>query len=178
LSPGFGRRIGTQIGVRARFLVFACLSAAAPLCAQERVLELGGGETLRYRLITAASESALETATRLLRHLAEGDLAAAAALSNAPERRYAVLRDYRDSVGQEEFKRVFARYLAPENRLLAEAAIGSRHLLIWNLAEAGNHLAGQYYVQLGDRFLLDDVPNEERSKLGRVLAAYRNDAAR
>ena len=37
-----------------------------------------------------------------------------------------VLRDYRDSVGEEQFKRSFGRFLSPENRLIAEVAIGPR----------------------------------------------------
>lgn len=115
---------------------------------------------------------------QLLQHLASGDIEAAAALSNAPKRRYEVLRDYRNSVGDEEFKRVFARYMAPANRLVMEAAIGRRRLLVWDLGEAGNHLAGQYYVEVGGKFLLDDEPNEERSKLRRVLEAYRRQTAR
>ena len=35
----------------------------------------------------------------MLKHLAEGNLEQAAALSNAPKRRFEVLRDYRDAVG-------------------------------------------------------------------------------
>lgn len=148
-------------------------SFCAPAFAEERTLQLPNGDELRYRLVTDPAESARGTATELLQRLASGDITAAAALSNAPQRRYEVLRDYRRSVGEEEFKRVFAQYLAPGNRLIMEAAIGRRRLLVWDLAEAGNHLAGQYYVQVDGRFLLDDEPNEERSRLQRVLEQYR-----
>lgn len=130
-------------------------------------------EAPSYRLITDPAESARGTAMQLLQHLAAGDIEAAAAMSNAPKRRREVLRDYRDSVGDEEFKRVFARYMAPANRLIMEAAIGQRRLLVWDLGEAGNHLAGQYYIQVGGKFLLDDEPSEERAKLHRVLEALR-----
>ncbi len=149
-----------------------------PALAEERVLRLPDGDELRYRLITDPAESARGTATELLQHLATGDISAAAALSNAPQRRYEVLSDYRRSVGEDEFKRVFARYLAPANRLIVEAAIGRRHLLVWDLVEAGNHLAGQYYVRVDGRFLLDDEPNEERSRLQRVLEQYRKQVSR
>jgi hypothetical protein len=37
-----------------------------------------------------------------------------------------VLREFKRSVGEEEFKRLFARYFAPENRIVMEAAIGPR----------------------------------------------------
>jgi hypothetical protein len=124
-----------EIGVRARFLLLACLVAAAPAFGQEE---------LHYRVITDPAESAQPVAMQLLRHLAAGDIEAAAAMSNAPQRRLEVLRDYRQAVGEEEFKRIYGRYFAPENRVIMEAAIGQRRLIVWNLGEAGNHLAGQY----------------------------------
>ncbi len=127
----------------------------------------------RYRLITDAQESARDSATRLLGLLAEGNIEAAAALSNEPKHRYEVLRDYREAVGEEEFKRVYARYFNPGNRLLAEAAIGRRRLLIWELGEAYQYLAGQFFVEVDGKFLLDDVPSAERAQLQRVLHAYR-----
>jgi hypothetical protein len=85
-----------------------------------------------------------------------------------------VLRDYRASVGDAEFKRVFAQYLG--NRIVYEIAIGPRRLLIWDLAEAAHHLAGQYYVEVEGRFLMDDVPSAERARLTRVLQSYRKPA--
>jgi hypothetical protein len=111
----------------------------------------------------------------LLRHLSEGNLEAAAALSNAPRQRLELLRGYRDAIGEEEFKRVFSRYLAPENKLIAEVAIGPRRLLVWELGEAGKQLAGQIYVETGGKFLMDDVPSAERSKLRDVLQKYRSE---
>ena len=126
-----------------------------------------------YRLVTDPAESARASATRLLALLAEGDIEAAARLSNAPERRYEVLRDYRAQVGEEEFKRVYARYFEPSNRLMAEAAIGKRRLLVWQLGQAGGQLAGQFFVEVDGRFLLDDVPSPERQRLERVLREYR-----
>jgi hypothetical protein len=109
----------------------------------------------------------------MLRHLADGNIEEAAALSNAPQRRLEVLRDYRAAVGEEEFKRVFGRYFAAENRLIAEVALGRHRLLVWDLGEAGNRLAGQYYVEVEGKFLLDDVPSQERSELRRVLEGIR-----
>jgi hypothetical protein len=126
-----------------------------------------------YRLVTDPAESARESATRLLALLAEGNIEAAAQLSNAPGRRYEVLRDYRAQVGGEEFKRVYARYFEPGNRLMAEAAIGKRRLLVWRLGQAGGQLAGQFFVEVDGRFVLDDVPSPERQRLERVLREYR-----
>ena len=126
-----------------------------------------------YRLVTEPAESAQDAALQILKHLAAGELEAAAALSNAPQRRLEVLRDYQRSVGEAEFKRVFGRYFAPENRVVMEAAIGHHRLLVWELGEARHELAGQYFVQLGGRFVMDDVPSPERAELQRVLAAER-----
>lgn len=146
--------------------------------AEERVLQLPSGEELRYRVVTDPAESARETSHQLLRHLADGDIQAAAALSNAPMRRYEVLREYASAVGEEEFRRVFARYQSPTNRILLEAAIGQRRLVVWNLGEAGNHLVGQFYVQVDGKYVLDDEPNEERTQLARVLHHLRQNTSR
>jgi len=155
-------------------LALAVCAASGLAQAEERVLDLPEGE-LRYRLVDpAAAASARHTAEQMLRHLAEGDIEAAAALSNAPRRRYEVLRDYRAAIGEQEFRRVFSQYFDPANRLVAELAIGPRRLLIWDLGAAGHHLAGQYYVEVEGRFLMDDAPSEERSRLRRLLEAYRS----
>jgi hypothetical protein len=118
--------------------------------------------------------SALDTAKLIYLHLSDGDIEQAALLSNSPKRRYEVLRDYRESVGEAEFKRVFAQYLAPENRLLAEIAIDNRRLLVWDLREGARQIAGQYFVEVDGAYLIDDVPNEQRTRLRWVLEAYRS----
>jgi hypothetical protein len=121
-----------------------------------------------------APGSAYETAKQLLARLAEGDIEAAASLSNAPERRRDVLRYYRETVGDEEFRRIFSRYLDPANPLIAEVAIGPRRLLLWKLGEANDHIAGQFYVEADGRFLMDDAPGEERAQLRKLLEAARS----
>ena len=85
-----------------------------------------------------------------------------------------MLRDYRDAVGEEGFKAVYGRYLHGPGRLVAEAALGPRRLLIWRLGEAQDHIAGQFFIEAGGRFLLDDVPSPGRARLQRVLQDYRN----
>jgi hypothetical protein len=115
-------------------------------------------------LAAHAQDSARETATRIVRSLAAGDIESAAALSNAPQRRREVLEDYRSRVGADEFKRVYAQYLA--SPIVDEIAIGAHHLVIWDL---GGNLAGQFYVAAEGRFLLDDVPGETRTRLRRIL---------
>jgi hypothetical protein len=148
--------------------------AAFAALAEERTLELDDGAVIRYALLAPASPgSAADTAQRMLALLAAGSVDDAAALSNAPPRRREVLRDYLNAVGEAEFRRVFAQYASPPNRLVAEVVIGERHLLIWDLADAGHRLAGQYFVRAGDGFLLDDAPSPERARLQRVLGAYR-----
>jgi hypothetical protein len=136
---------------------------------------------VRYKLLDAAATpeaSARQTAHRVLRHLADGDIEQAALLSNAPRRRYEVLQEYRASVGEDEFRRAFAQYFDPENRLVAEVALDEHRLLVWDLGEAGHRLAGQYYVEVEGKFLMDDVPSAKRAQLRRVLEAYRNGKAR
>jgi hypothetical protein len=151
------------------------LFAGVPAFSQERLLQLPNGEELRYRVVTQTSESARPVALQILKHLAAGELQAAAAMSNAPERRLEVLRDFRNAVGEDEFKRLFGRYFSPQNRILMEAALGKRRVLIWHLGEVGNQLAGQYFIELEGKFVMDDVPNEERTKLQRLLEAQRKE---
>ncbi|MGA8006335.1 MAG: hypothetical protein WCA17_09560, partial [Burkholderiales bacterium] len=104
--------------------------------------------------------------------LTAGDIKAASMLSNAPQRRYEVLREYRDWVGPGEFKRVYAQYFSPRSRVVAEISIGQHCLLVWKL-DGSDHLAGQFYAEIGGKFWLDDVPGVERARLRRLLEAYR-----
>lgn len=146
--------------------------------AEERALRLDNGETLRYRVVEAADPSARSVALRILGHLAAGEIEQAAELSNEPGRRREVLRDYLARVGEDEFKRVFGEYASPPNRIVEEIAIGRHRLLIWQLAGAGERLAGQYYVEVDGSFLMDDRPSPERSALQRALRERRRERAR
>ncbi len=147
------KRIARRLERWAGLLAFvACAALGAEL-------QLDDGSVIRYEVIAPASaDSASDTAQRLLSLLGEGKIDDAAALSNAP---------------QAEFRRVFAQYGSAPNRLVAELAVGKHHLLVWDLAEADHRLAGQFYVRGADGFVLDDAPSEERSRLQRLLAAYR-----
>ena len=147
--------------VRRLSLLLLLLLAASAAFAQQRLVDPG------------SPESAQGAALRMLRHLADGELEAAATLSNAPERRLEVLREYLKSVGEENFRRTFGRYFAPENRVVAEVAIGPRRLIVWDLRDAGNRLAGQFYIQVDGRFVMDDVPSPGRAQLRRILDDYR-----
>ena len=156
-------------GLSVLLLAFACRAEGA-----ERVLDLGGGQVLRYEVLDPGSRgSAAETGREVLRLLADGEILKAAQLSNAPKRRLEVFREYRSRVGDEEFRRVFRDYLGPGNKLMAEVALGKHRLLIWKLGDAADHLAGQYYVEADGRFLMDDVPSTERTNLRRILESYR-----
>jgi hypothetical protein len=173
-----------------RALVGAVLAAAQAASAggEPQVLELEDGARIEYVLYRHAPDahlrtppgplspdSALHAAMLLHRLLSTGDLEEAALLSNAPRRRFEVLRDYRQEVGEEEFRRVFDLYGRASNRLVAEIAIGRHRLLVWELPTEGEapHYAGQYFVELGGRWFLDDVPGQTRALLRRVLQAYR-----
>ena len=187
------------MGVRCPAIVAALIVSTA-LCAQTeetRTLEIEGGATPSYSVRKHAADahlqrtaaelaptSALDAAKLLNLHLSTGDIEEAALLSNSPRRRFEVLRDYRQSVGEEEFKRVFAQYFYPQNRLLAEIAIDRHHLLIWELNEGAvqvspqySHLAGQFFVEVDGRYFVDDVQNDMRTRLRWVLEAYRSGKA-
>lgn len=161
-------------------LAVLLFAASLALAGEERKLDLGAGQTLSYTLVEPGDDlpSATATAREILRLLAAGDIDQAAAHSNAPAGRAEVLRDFRDRVGEEEFRRVFERFTAPQNVLLAEVAIGDHRLLVWHLGEPAERLAGQYYVEVAGRFVMDDVPNETRANLRRVLQAYRRMGAK
>jgi len=174
-------------------LLAATLAAAPALHAQEgeaRFLEAEGQPRIAYRLhvhpanahvltpaAALAPSTALNAAKLLNLHLSTGDIEEAAVLSTSPKRRFEVLQDYRQSVGAEEFKRVFAQYFDPANRLLAEVAIDRHRLLIWELRGtpgSPSHLAGQYFIEVDGKFLLNDVPSPARAQLRHVLEAYRS----
>jgi len=158
-----------------------------------RTLEIEGGAQIAYTLRAypagahlerpsgnLAPDSALNAAKLLNLHLSAGDIEEAALLSNAPRRRFEVLQEYRTAIGEDEFKRVFTQYFYPENRLIAEIAIDNHRLLLWELkttpksGPASSVVAGQYFVQIEDRYLVDDVPNDVRTRLRWVLEAYRS----
>ncbi len=174
-------------------LLTATLAAVPSLRAQEgepRTLEVEGQPRIEYRLRTHPADahvltpaaalkpdSALNAARLLNLHLSTGDIEEAAVLSTSPKRRFEVLQDYRQSVGTEEFKRVFAQYFDPANRLLAEVAIDRHRLLIWELRGSPgspSHLAGQYFIDVDGNFLLNDVASPPRAQLRHVLEAYRS----
>ena len=119
-----------------------------------------------------APVSALETAKLLSRHLTAGNIEEAALLSTSPRRRFEVLRDYKDSVGDDGFREVFSEYFVPENRLVAEVSMDGHSLLVWHLRTA-NRYAGQFYVQIAGKVYVDDMPSPTRSTLRRVLDAIR-----
>lgn len=152
-------------------MLFCLLAGAAH--AQERTIELGG-ETIRYTLRADPTDGgAIATSRKLAQDLVAGDIEAAANLSNAPRHRLAVLRAYRDWVGPKEFERVYAQYFSPRSKVVAEISVGRYSLLVWRL-DGSDRLAGQFYVEIGDRYLFDDVPSAERGQLRRLLQAYRD----
>lgn len=178
----------SQSPIRAVLLAAGiCLAPASHAQTEQALtLEVSGGASVSYTLRThpadahltrpgteLAPTSALAAAKLLNLHLSAGDILEAAVLSNAPRRRFEVLREYREAVGEEEFKKVFSHYLSPQNRLLAEIAIGRHRLLVWDLKEGATRIAGQYFVEIEGRYFVDDVPNDTRTRLRWVLEAYR-----
>jgi hypothetical protein len=153
---------------RAVAAAIACLAFAA--CVHDPGSALPEPE---YRLVEDPAESAKPVALRILRHLAAGEIEQAAQLSNAPRQRHEVLSDFQARVGEEEFKRVYGEFLSPENRVIAEVALGPRRLLVWQLHTANDRVIGQYYVLVDGRFVMDDERTRARAELARVLARFR-----
>ena len=164
------------------FAAVASLGLTQPLA--ENTIQLDG-ETLHFsirafpagaNLIDPAAPlapvSALDTAKLLNRYLTSGEIEDAALLSNAPRRRFEVLRDYQNAVGDDGFKQVFAEYFYPDNRVVAEVTMGSHSLLVWHL-RAGNRYAGQFYAQVDGKVFVDDIPSPTRSALRHILEAIR-----
>jgi len=159
--------------------------------AQEvRTLELDGGKQLSYTLLEHPANahlldanaqleptSALNTAKLVVRLLSQGRVEDAALLSNAPKARYARLQESFERWGPEDFERAYARYFAPENRIVGEAAIGPHRLIMWYLKDT-DQLTGLFLVDIEGRLLIDDVPSAERSSLRRVLEAHRKNRDR
>lgn len=168
--------------------LIACAPAAAGEPAEGRTIQ-HRGQVIEYLHIAhpadahappgdrpPAPDSPVGTFRLIGRHLVAGELEEAALLSNEPKRRYEVLRDYRESVGDEAFRKVYASYFDPGNRIVAEARIGDHSLLVLRLA-GERRLAGQYYARVEDRWLTDDVPNETRLRLRGILEHLRREAA-
>lgn len=122
--------------------------------------------------LSFAQSSARETAAWVVERLAAGDIDSVASRSNAPERRREVLEAYRREVGEEAFRKVYAQYR--EGAIVDEYALDAHRLVIWQLP---GHLAGQYFVEVDGRFLVDDIPGETRNRLRRYLRDYRAKAS-
>ena len=153
---------------------------------EQRVLDLESGERVGYalrahpadaHLLDARTDlgpsSALNTAKLVTRYLSEGRIEDASLLSNSPKARYARLRESFEGWSEADFRRAYGRYFAPENRIVGEVSIDGHRLLMWHLKDT-DHLAAFFLVEIEGRLLLDDVPNQTRSSLRRVLEAYRN----
>lgn len=175
------------------FLAGMLLALAAHAQTEEvRTLAREDGTSVTYKLRTYPPDahllrpdtrpvptSALESAKLIIFHLSDGDIEQAALLSNAPRRRYEELATFKKTHGDEQFKRVFAEYFDPKNSVAAEIVVDNRSLLIWKLTGASKagttafHYAGQFFVEVDGAYLIDDVPNEQRTRLRWVLDAYR-----
>ena len=168
------------------FFFFLLAALASFVRADEpRMLELENGERLNYvlrmhpadaHLLDASAAlqppSALNTAKLVTRYLAEGRIEDASLLSNAPKARYARLRESFEGWKEADFRRAYGRYFDPDNRIVGEVSIESHRLLIWHLRDT-DYLAAFFLVDIEGRLLIDDVPNETRVNLRRVLEAYR-----
>jgi hypothetical protein len=192
--PAGHLNISKQIRIRALTPIFALLIAPGVQSQTEevRTLQREDGSSVTYTLRTHPADahllrpdakpvptSALDSAKLIIMYLSDGDIEQAALLSNAPRRRYEELTTFRKTHGDEQFKRLFAEYFDPKNSVAAEIVVDDRSLLIWRLINTSRpgapsiHYAGQFFVQIDGAYLIDDVPNEQRTRLRWVLDAYR-----
>ncbi len=172
--------------VLAAALIAGVLSARAD---EPRVLELENGERIAYAVKAHPAgahafdpkaelepDSALNTAKLITHYLSEGRIEDVSLLSNAPKARFERLRGSFRGWSESDFRRAYGRYFAPENRIVGEAAIGAHRLLMWYLKDT-DHVAAFFLVEIEGRYLLDDMPNQTRTSLRRVLEAYRSGKA-
>ena len=159
-------------------VALALLGVALGCQGEELAVRMPNGSVHAYRVVQEGERSAQPVAVQVLTHLAAGRIEEAAKLSNEPTRRTEVLRDYVATVGEAEFRRVYAQYLEPPNRLVGEFAMGPRRLLVWDLEAAGHRIAGQFYIEADGGFVMDDRPGPERLALQRVLLEQRKKVQR
>ena len=173
-----------------RFLFLAAVIALSPIPShgEERflLLRLENGQSLGFRILDHPRDahlldadkpleprSALDTAKLVTRYLAEGRVEEASLLSNAPRARYELMLESFAGWSEDDFRKTYARYFAPENHIVGEVAIGEHRLLMWYLKDS-DHVAAFFLVEIDGRVLLDDAPNPTRANLRRVLEAYRS----
>jgi len=113
------------------------LVAAAALAHAEEPMLLASG----------SAGSALEAAKQLLRYLADGNIEEAARLSNAPQRRYELLRDYARRSARRSSSACSA---STSTRKTGWSPIPARQPPAADLGprREAHHLAGQYYVEI------------------------------
>jgi hypothetical protein len=167
----------------------ASVALASPAAQSEErflLLRLENGESLGFTLTSHPPDahllapgqpleprSALETAKLVTRHLAEGRIEEASLLSTAPKTRYGLLQEATAGWTEEDFRKTYGSYFAPENRIVGEVAVGEHRLLMWHLKDI-DHVAAFYLVDVEGRMLIDDAPNPMRANLRKVLEAYRS----
>ena len=167
-------------------LLFVAIVAGAE---ETRVLELEDGGRIRFTLRTYPAEAhrldpaadlapnnTLDAAKLVTLHLAAGRIEDVSLLSNAPKARYERLRESFSGWSKDDFAAAFSRYFAPQNRIVGEAAIGDRRVLMWYLRDT-DYITAYYFIEVDGKMLLDDAPSETRSKLRQVLEAHRSGRA-
>jgi hypothetical protein len=117
--------------------------------------------------------SALNCSRLMFSRLAQGDIAGAAKLSNDPAAVTKKYTDYRERLGEAEFRQQFAGYFSGGAALKYEIRVGRRHLLIVHDAEMEMDMA-QVYVENGGTFLADEKDSAERSQVLGVFAALKD----
>jgi hypothetical protein len=191
--PGAGIAFLGKFRIRALTPIFLLTLGAHAQTEEVRTLEREDGSSVSYTLRTypegahllrpdakPVPTTALDAAKLIILHLSDGDIEEAALLSTSPRRRYEELVKFRESSGEEQFKRLYSQYFSPENRLIAEIAIDRQRLVLWELLSTDRPgapksiVTGQFFVEVDGQYLLDDRPNETRSRLHSILRDYQS----
>lgn len=165
-------------------LAIACALAGAALAAEPPTRTWKSGETeitfqlrrlnppLRITADLGYDSGAIATSLALYRALTTGDMEKVAALSNDPEKTVEKYRQYRERLGDADFRKMFTSYFDGSSTYTHELTIGSHHLLL--IEDTDNAaLAAQFYEARDGKFLVDEKPSPERDQLGKLFMAIR-----
>ncbi len=106
--------------------------------------------------------------------LAEGDIEAAAALSNDPEKTKKKFERQQKRVGEEEFAAMFRAYFGGTVTVKYLFALGTHEMLILHDPQMGMDMA-QFYEVVDGKRLVDEQESADRTKLAGLFGTLKND---
>jgi len=113
--------------------------------------------------------SALACSFSIYNLLAKGDIQGAAKLSVSPSKAAEKWTNYRERIGDEDFKKMMADYFSSGNVAIAELYLGDDTMLVVKTEDGP---VAQFYQKRGGKYLMTDEPTSGKI-LGRVLNMLR-----